>query len=370
MNTNRQANSSTQFKKDDTNPFGRSAYKPKKRFRRRAIWLAIVTIVILGLIIIYRSFSAAKETSVQPANTTKKLTPSRLSPKIASRLEAQLRVNEITGMEKIARQDKKQLVELLGQLPKKSAIDTRDWDLSDLSDKQMSLLQQKARSGNKTASSFLDQLGKYRTLKNSIRGFEKNLGIPELVTSGDTHFQIAYNFLITQAGKTDAQARLILQNIPFQEPLFPGFKVWNFWLADGFCTFVTQGTAPLTPEEAALQEKEKALARLNSVSCIIGSYVDLKARKILVGGFLKSTRLGEIAPDQFRIAFDLRSQKYIHISAAALQIKKISQLEIFPREFTVGKDYAVNFGQTGRWAQITILNSNAFRDRRVVIAVE
>jgi hypothetical protein len=320
--------------------------------------------------LIYRSFSVGAGSSVRPANISKKLNQPRQSPAITNRLEAQLRVNEITAMERIARQEKKQLVELLGQLPKKCAIDTRNWNLSNLSDKQMSLLQKKAHNGNKTAGGFLDRLGNYKTLKNRIREAEANLGIPELVTSGDTHFQIAYEFLITQVEKNDATARLILQNAPFQEPLFPGFKVWNFWLADGFCTFVTQGTAPLTPEEASLQEKEKALARLNSVYYISGSYPELKERKLLIGGFLKSTRIGEIAPEEYRDAIDLRSQKHIDINAAALPIKKISRLEIFPREFTADKDYAVKFAANGRRAKIIILNSNVFRGRRIVIAVE
>lgn len=370
MSIDPQTNSSGTFKKDDTNPFGRSAPKPKNKFRRWVIWLAIATIVILCLILIYRSISANGESSVPPANIAKKVTPPRLSPQITNRLEAQLRINEITAVERIARQDKKRLVELLGQLPGKRPSGTRDWDVSNLTDKQMNFLRQKARSRSKTGISFLEQLGKYKALRSRVSELEKKLGSFELVASGDTHFQIAYNFLINKANKTDAGARLILQDTPLQEPLFPGFKVWNFWLADGFCTFVTQGTAPLTPEEAAFQEKEKALARLNSVSYIVGSYPNLQERKILIGGFLKNTRLGEIAPEQFRLAIDLRSQKHIHISAAVLQIPKMSRLEIFPREFTVGKDYAVNFGQNGRWAQIAILDNNAFRGRRVVIAVE
>ena len=91
--------------------------------------------------------------------------------------------------------------------------------------------------------------------------------------------------------------RKILQKTRLQEPLLPGFKVWNFWLADGFCTFVTQGDAPLTPEEATRQpekkrlEKDKALASLNSLFLIIGTLKDLQARQILIGGFLRSTRL-------------------------------------------------------------------------------
>ena len=356
--------------KDDTNPFGRTIYKPKNKFLRWAIWFAMVAIVVLGLTLIFRVPSADLGPNVLPANASKKPKPPLSSPSIKDRLAAQLLINEITAMEKVARQDKKQLLELLGQLSEKSAIDTRAWDFANLSSGQMDLLHQRAHDGDARASDYLVQLDKYQALQNRIRGLEANLGSPELVTSGDTHFQIASNFLIAQAGKTDAEALQILLNTQFQEPLLPGFKVWNFWLEDKFCTFVTQGTAPLTPEEAALQEKERAMTRLNSIFYIVGSNADLKERKILSGGFLKSTRMGEIAPGQFQLAIDLRNQQHLRISAAALQMKKISRLEIFPRVYSSGRDYTVRLDPRGRWAQIIILKKEIFRGRRIVIACE
>ena len=187
---------------------------------------------------------------------------------------------------------------------------------------------------------------------------------------GDTHFQIAFDFLQNEIGKSPAEAQRILQDTQFQDPLLPGFKVWNFWLPDGFCTFVTQGTAPLTPAETSRQAKETALTRLNSLFYIVGSADDLQERKILAGGFLKSTRLAEIPPGQFRLSIDLRSQQHIRVHAAALRLKKVSALTIFPREFNSGKDYAVRVGPGGRWLQVTILKRRVFRGRRVVLAVE
>lgn len=255
-------------------------------------------------------------------------------------------------------------------MPEKSAMQTGDWDVSNLTVGQMNLLQQMARSGEAAAGTFLVKFDKYRSLRNRIRDLEAKLGSPKLIADGDTHFQVAFDFLIAQVGKTAAEAHQILQNTRFQQPLLPGFKVWNFWLEDGFLTFVTQGAAPLTPEEAALQEKEKALIRLNSVFYITGSTADLQTRKILTGGFLKSTRLGEIAPGQFQLAIDLRSQQRLLVRAAALQMKSISRLEIFPREFSSDRDYAVTLGPKGRWAKVTFVNANAFRGRRIVIAAE
>lgn len=356
--------------KDDTNPFGHAAYRQKNKLLRWALVLAMATIAVLGLILLYRSFFSERGPDVPRTNATKKPNLPRPSPLLKDCLAIQQRINEITSGETVARQEKKMLRELLGQLQEKSSIAANDWDLHGLTDGQMNILRQKARSGDAVASAFLAQLDKYIVLKKRIDRLEIPLGIPRLVGSGDTHFQIAYDFLTALSGKNDAEIRRILQKAPLQEPLLPGFKIWNFWLEDEFCTFVTQGTAALTPEESTLQKNEIEQARLNSVFYIIGSYHNLQERKILKGGFLKSIRLGEIAPGQFRLAIDLRSQQHILVSAAALQMKKISRLEIFPRRFNFAKDYEIRFGPKGRWAQITILKKEIFLGRYIVIAVE
>jgi len=356
--------------KDDTNPFGRAAYKPHLKFQRWAIGLAMATIFFWGLLLIFRPFSPEQRTGLMPAAASKGLKPAITSSVFKDRLTAQLQVNEIIAMETVARQDKKILLEFFEQLPEKSSIAIHDWNFSNLTTGQIDKLRQKARSGDRHCVDFLVLYGKYKALKKRISELETRLGHAKLVVSGDTHFQIANNFLIAQAGKTDAEAHQILQNTQFQEPLLPGFKVWNFWLQDGFCTFVTQGNAPLTPREAARQEKETALLRLHSLFYIIGSTDDLQNRKILIGGFLKSTRMGEIASGQFRLSIDLRSQQRIRASASALQMKKISRLTIYPREFNAGRDYMVRLAPLGNWAQVTILKKEVFRGRRIVIAVE
>jgi len=205
--------------KDDTNPFGHIAYKPKKKIKRWAIGLAIATISVLGLILIFISFSPDPQANVLPANSSKNLDQPLLSLSSKDRLAKQQRINEITARETVDRQD-----------------------------------------------------------------------------------------------------------------------------------------------------KEKASARLNSLYYIIGSYTDLQERKILIGAFLKTTRLGEIAPGQFRSAIDLRTQQRIRFSAASLHMERISGLAIFPRELNAGWDYGVNLGPLGRWAEVTILKKEVFHGRHMVIA--
>ena len=266
---------------------------------------------------------------MNPVTAPKSISHKISSPFFKDRLAVQLHVNEIIAMEAGARQAKIMLLELFGKIQETGSLDIRNWDFSNLTAKQNETLREKARRGDKACADFLALSGRYHSLKNRIGSLEKRLGQPRVVVSGDTHFQIAYDFLSVRSGKSATETQRILQDSQFQDPLLPGFKVWNFWLPDGFCTFVTQGTAPLTPAETARQAKETALVRLNSLFYINGSVADLHERKILVGGFLKSTRLGEISPGQFRLSIDLRSQQHIRIQAAALQLKRVASPDDF-----------------------------------------
>jgi|GEM_PF-2016446 len=356
--------------KDDTNPFGRAAFRRSLKFRHWSITIAMATILLLGLILIFRPAFPGRATAMNPVAAPKSIIHKKSPAAFKDRLEAQLQVNEVIAMETGARQAKKMLLELFGKIQETNSLDFRDWDFSNLTVKQNEALREKARRGDKACADFLALSSRYHSLKNRISGLEKRLGQPRVVVSGDTHFQIVYDFLAVRTGKSAAEAQRILQDTQFQDPLLPGFKVWNFWLPDGFCTFVTQGSAPLTPAETAHQAKETALVRLNSLFYISGSVAGLHERKTLISGFLKSTRLAEISPGQFRLSIDLRSQQHIRIHAAALQLKKVSALTIFPREFNAGKDYAVRLGPRGNWIQVTILKKRIFRGRRIVIAVE
>jgi hypothetical protein len=346
MSAEQQAKSAPAFKKSDTNPFGVAAYQPKGRFWRRIIAVSAVLITAGGLLLIF------------------KLLP--VKNKINNQLDAQLLVNEITALENVARQEQKRLLDIFSALVQKNGINASGWDFSNPTAKQLQALQQQAPATNDLFITYQAKRNEYISFKQSIRDLETRLGTPRLVRPGDTHFNMAYDFLISQTGRPDNEVRQILQQTRLQEPLLPGFKVWNFWLADGFCTFVTQGDAPLTPEEAARQ----ALSSLNSMFLIVGTLKDLQVQQILIGGFLKSTRIGEIPAAAFRQTLDLRSQRDIRIQAADLKLNKIVRVAVFPKEFLLGTDYNLRISPQGSWALVTIRKTDSFRKRYVVIAVE
>jgi hypothetical protein len=357
MNPEEQQGSSAPVKKADTNPFGIFIQRPKHKFRRRLIIGCLILIAATAVVVML------------------KLLPAK--DRINDQLHAQLRVSEITALEIVARQEQKRLLEIFTTLAQKNGIAVDGWDFSAPTAEQLQLLRRQAPATDDLLAAYLAKQDEFTSLKKSIHDLEIRLGNPRLVMPGDTHFKMAYDFLISQTGLPDEGVRRILQQTRLQEPMLPGFKVWNFWLADGFCTFVTQGDAPLTPEEATRQalgkkrlEKENALTSLNSLFLIVGTLEDLQSRQILVGGFLRSTHIGEIPVAAFRQTIDLRSQREIRIQGAELKLKEIIRVALFPKEFRSGVDYDLRITPKGRWATVTILKADVFRGRRVVIAVE
>jgi hypothetical protein len=357
MNPEQQQGSSAPVKKADTNPFGIFIYRSKRKFRHRLIVGCLLLITAAGVVVML------------------KLLPAK--DRINDQLHAQLRVGEIIALENAARQEQKRLLEIFTALTQKYGIAADGWDFRAPTTEQLQLLRRQAPATDDLLPTYLAKQDEFVSLKKSIGDLEIRLGNPRLVMPGDTHFKMAYDFLISQTGLPDEEVRRVLQQTRLQEPMLPGFKVWNFWLADGFCTFVTQGDASLTPEDATRQalekkrqEKDNALTSLNSLFLIIGTLEDLQSRQILVGGFLRSTRIGEIPVSAFRQTIDLRSQREIRIQGAYLKLKKIIRVALFPKEFSPGSDYDLRLNPRGRWAVVTILKADVFRGRRVVIAVE
>ena len=172
--TQENAEPDLQTAKDDTNPFGRTAYKPRMKFHRWAIILAAATIVLMALILIFRSPSTEQKTGMTSARPTKKANAAIASPVFKSRLAAQLQVNEIIAMETVARRIKKYCCNPLEKLPEKSSLDIRHWNFSDLTAGQVNRLRQQARNGDKHCADFLVLLEQYQALKNRIQAAWKH----------------------------------------------------------------------------------------------------------------------------------------------------------------------------------------------------
>jgi len=343
------------FSKEKTNPFGRRAYRPRRRLSLFIAFLAVA----LALPIAY--WLLRPREVPHPA-------------KAKDRLAVQLRINEIRALETEARLQHQRLWDMVCRLAATQNVDAAGWDLYDPSEEQKNILSAAARRRKPLAREILEGMAALERLKTRIAVAERDLGEPVNVIPGDTHFRIAYEYLIRNCRLADAEARGILARIRLQDPLIPGFKVWNFRFPDGFYTFVTQGEAPLTPEEARQRslelETEQTLRRLNSLRYLTGTEENLLQHGILAGGFLKNIRLHEVQPGDFRQSLDLRRENQIILWRRPLGVQKITAVRLYPDDFQRDRDYRVEIEKRGHGARVIILIPDRFKNREIVIAVK
>jgi len=268
----------------------------------------------------------------------------------------------------------------------------------------------------------LDRDSQISRLKSEMAQYESLLPQSHLVVEGETHYQIAMDFLVNEKKVEEVRALRLVEETMLFEPLRPGFRVWNFYFNDEFATFVTQGSAAISPtelrkapekyrgdienrakeEEERLtakiknlravrnqlefqikdltDEKEKMEKNLNELERLVNSLfymVDLeenllKKGIIKKGGFLGlgSPKLKKISPEDYDQKIDLRDNDIIEIYANQIKINEIKKVTLYPEFYKKGNDYEVKIEEDKQKAIVSILNTEKFRRDRVVISVE
>jgi cell division protein FtsB len=251
------------------------------------------------------------------------------------------------------------------------------------------------------------------------------------VKSGDTHWKIAYDYLVTKKGVPEDKAKEILWQTPLDSEILVGNRVWNFYLDGVFGTVVTQGNAPVSPaalmrqaqrraaeEKARLEgvigeqkaeigklnsdiaekdqentalkaqadtipglkkdiadlttENQASEARLNSIYYLVGSKSSLKAAGKIKGSFLGlcGTRIDHVTSADFAKSLDLRSSSAIDIQAADVGLARIKKVELLPWRFDKAKDYQVEIEAGGRTARVVLLGVDKFKMAQIVLVVD
>jgi hypothetical protein len=267
-----------------------------------------------------------------------------------------------------------------------------------------------------------DILGKkdeIQELKEKIAAIENLLPAPNIVANGENHYRIALDFLVNEKGIEKEEAIELVNQTALFDILMEGFKVWNFYTGDEYGTSVTQGTANISPnmlihlakkkltdakDQAVSQrdklagdikileekqeqvitqvhllakEKENLITKVsdlnqqvNSLFYLLDLQDNLEKTGVLKGGFLKSTKLQDVSPEHFCQAIDLRSKDQVVISASDLGIKKIKDVTLYPKFYKEGASYQVKMTADNRFALLTLVDREKFRNERVVIAVK
>lgn len=267
-------------------------------------------------------------------------------------------------------------------------------------------------------------------IEETIKKYEALLPKPHTVTEGQNHYQIAADFLVNEKGVEKEKAIGLVERTALFDELMKGFRVWNFYSEGEYGTFVTQGDAPISPNELSKQKrkeiidaKDKAISEkeslaveieilektrnnlrtevknlrsekeklgrqlnvlltqnekmkeeldrmINSLYYLVDLESNLKKEGILKSVFLGSPKLKEISPKYFNQTIDLRKTNTIEIFARQFQLSDIDKVTLYPRFYKRDVDYKVTIVEKKLKAVVTILSKEKFKTERVVISVK
>jgi len=263
-------------------------------------------------------------------------------------------------------------------------------------------------------------------VKARLSSLEEQLPRPHVAKMGERHSEISIAFLMDVQKLSRKQAEDLVERVNLMDPLLPGFKVWNFYINGAFGTYVTQGTAPISPNEAERQkiqqivdernaaaeerdglkiavadletqktqlltdvdglklERETLTTNVNELTGIrqgleadvnslyfrVGFKKELEKAGIIKDPVLGSVRLENFKSEDFTGKIDLRNQASITVLAQNFGMKKIKKAIILPSIFKDKVDYRVAVSSDGQEAMVEFLNPDKFRFQKIVIALE
>ena len=352
----------------------------------------------------------------------------KVSPKMKQMEET---VQQIQQLESSIQEKQNEVFNVLNEFKKKTGEDLPEVNIMNLSPEQKKVLEEKIKNEKDVSiksllQDILDKNNDIQNLNARVQELEALLPKPHLVEKGENHYQIAMNFLLNEKGVDKARAMELVERTALFEPIIPGFKVWNFYAEDEYGTFITQGSAPISPNQIQrkvkkelVDAKDKAIAEkdqlqsdinemetrrtelisqldllnqekqnmlvkmsnlndqnqemqtaLNSVYFAMDLRKNLTEKGIIKGGFLRSTKLQKVDDAMFDRSLDLRGEPKITVAASSFQLSKIKDVTIYPSYFKLDTDYKVEFDEASQSVTITILDVKKFMSEKIAIAIE
>ncbi len=99
----------------------------------------------------------------------------------------------------------------------------------------------------KTLADFEQSIAAIREMSLKAKEYERYLGSPATVKSGDSHIVLARRYLIDEAKLSPQEADAVIQRTALAWEIEPGNKVFNVYHDGLLLSTVTQGTAKRTP---------------------------------------------------------------------------------------------------------------------------
>lgn len=271
----------------------------------------------------------------------------------------------------------------------------------------------------------LDLNNQLEALNQQLLEARSKLPAPHEVREGDSHLKVCLNYL-TEKGVPEDEAMKLIEQTSLTSEILPGFEVWNYYNEGMFGSFVTQGTARISPNALARatkrridterqnliqarnqkeqevrdlearraelhdqirnmeEEKSTMLTQMNemasrneslaltlySLHYTVGTFKDLSQQGVIhkrMFGKWQTENLNKISNPS---AIDLRSDNRITFTASSLGLSRISQIVVFPRNYDVDSDYRLMISEDKQSATIVLQRPEKFRLAHIAVAVD
>lgn len=267
--------------------------------------------------------------------------------------------------------------------------------------------------------------GEMDKLNQDMMDLRAKLPAPYTVKQGDSHFKVCLEYL-AEKGVPEDEATKLIEQTSLTTELLPGFEVWNYYNEGVFGSFVTQGTAKLSPNALAratkrridterqnliqarnqkeqevkdlesrraelqdqirgLDEERKkmmsqmeemasrneALARqINSITYTVNTFKELGKLGVIRKPTLGKWETSDLDKMQNPGTLDLRADNRITVSASAFGLGKITKVMLFPRSYEENVDYKVMISDDRQSATIVLQKTEKFQFTKLAVAID
>jgi cell division protein FtsB len=271
----------------------------------------------------------------------------------------------------------------------------------------------------------LDLNQQVEALNQQLLEVRSKLPAPYEVKEGDTHLKVCLNFL-TDKGVPEEEAMKLIEQTSLTAEILPGFEVWNYYNDGVFGTFVTQGSARLSPnalaratkrridaerqnliharnqkeqevrdlearraelqdqirdleeerssmmsQMAEMASRNEALAlTLNTVHYEVGTFKNLSKQGVIHKPLFGKWETDNLENLTNKEQLDLRTDNRLTFNSSALGLSKISQVIVFPRSYEPDTDYKVVISEDKQSATVVLLKPEGFRLAHLAVAVD
>ena len=231
-------------------------------------------------------------------------------PATAQMKQMEETVQQIQKLESEIQEKQNEVFSLVGDYKKKTGKDISDINVLNLTPEQKQVVEEKIKNEKDVSiqsllQDILDKNSDIQGMQQRIQELESLLPKPHMVEKGENHYQIAMDFLLNEKGVEKKNAMELIERTAMFEPLIPGFKVWNFFSGEEYGTFITQGNAPISPNQVQrkvkkelVDAKDQAIAAKNKLESDIQEMEARRAELISQLDLLsqeKTNMLGKIS---------------------------------------------------------------------------